>query len=238
MMGKKVSNEQREEILRRTREGGKNNLQKEIAADMKLSKGTIRAIELQAGLRRHPGFTVSPEQETRVYDLVRQGHGQPHICQALNLPPGPVRECMARFRGRQARGAQGYRYEFSKIELRAIKRDLREAQREARRAIAHKWNVTAMWVKEFENMQKEKHRQARAPLPFLPKSQDVLHLLRALLPTGIPFDARHDAAAAKGLLDGVKTFLPLPETYADGLRSQFVEALRVLRREANGEWVH
>jgi hypothetical protein len=235
MMGKKISQAQRDEILRRSRLG---DLQKTIARDLSLSVTTIQKIEAQANLRRHPGFTVTPEQERAVYDLVRQGHGQPHICHVLGIPPAPVRELMARFRGRQARGQTGYQYDFSQLELRAIRRDLRKAQREARRAIAHKWNVTAMWVKEFEALRRENHRNTHEPAPFLPKSIDLARLLRLLLPTGIPFDPRHDAAAVRGLMEGVGMFLELPTKYADGLRARFSEGLAILRREQSGEWVH
>src|SRR2546430_79552 len=138
MMGKKISNEQREEILRRAREGGPRNLQKIIARDLRISPDTVRVIEAQAGLRRHPGYCVTPEQERAALALFLDGHGQPRIMEQLGIPSGPARELIARFRDRQARGKSGCRYEFSALEKRAIKRDLREA----RRAVARKWKVT------------------------------------------------------------------------------------------------
>lgn len=233
MMGKKISYAEREEILRRAREGGKNNLQKKIARDLKLSVGTVRAIEARAGLRRHPGYCATPEQERAVLALVLAGHGQPHIMEALGMPAAPVRELMVRFRDRQSRGKSGYRYEFSAVDKRAIKRDLRLA----RAKIAKKWQVTLTWVKEFEALQRQNHRNVH-DLPFLPKAQDLLRLLRTLLPAGIPFQPSSDSAAVAGLMQGVSAFVTLPEKYADGLRSQFGEALSMLRREQNGEWLN
>ncbi len=231
--GKKVSNRQREEILRRSREGGKGNLQKEIARDMKLSPDTVRAIEAQAGLRRNPGHVVSAAEEKAIVSLMMENHGQPYISEALKIPVGAVREIMTKYRHRQARGATGHQYYFSKLELRAIKRDLREA----RRAVARKWKVTVPWVKEVEAIGRQTYRNAE-PAPFLPKVEDLLRLLRALLPTGIPFDSRRDPAAVEGLMQGVSTFISLPAQYADGLRSRFGVALSELRRERNGEWIH
>jgi len=234
MKNRKVTNQERAEVLRRAREGGKGNLQKKIARDMGLSKDTVRAIEARAGLRRNPGYCVTPEQERAALALFLDGHGQPHIMQALGIPSAPVRELIARFRDRQARGKSGCRYEFSALEKRAIRRDLREA----RRAVARKWEVTLPWIEEFVAIQKHKHREAHEPAPFLPKSEDLVRLLRTLLPAGIPFDARRDSAAVEGLMQGVNTFIALPTKFAHGLRSRFGEAMSMLRREQNGEWIH
>ncbi len=234
MKNRKVTNQERAEVLRRARLGGKGNLQKKIARDMGLSKDTVRAIEARAGLRRNPGYCVTPEQERAALALFLDGHGQPHIMQALGIPSAPVRELIARFRDRQARGKSGCRYEFSALEKRAIRRDLREA----RRAVARKWEVTLPWIEEFVAIQKHKHREAHEPAPFLPKSEDLVRLLRTLLPAGIPFDARRDSAAVEGLMQGVNTFIALPTKFAHGLRSRFGEAMSMLRREQNGEWIH
>jgi len=234
MKNRKVTNQERAEVLRRARLGGKGNLQKKIARDMGLSKDTVRAIEARAGLRRNPGYCVTPEQERAALALFLDGHGQPHIMQALGIPSAPVRELIARFRDRQARGKSGCRYEFSALEKRAIRRDLREA----RRAVARKWKVTFSWVKEFEAIERHQHREAHAPAPFLPKVADLLQLLRTLLPNDIPFTSRGDASAVEGLMEGVSTFISLPDKYAEGLRSRFGVALSELRRERNGEWVH
>jgi hypothetical protein len=234
MKNRKVTNEEREEILRRSREGGKGNLQKEIARDLKLSVTTIQKIEAQANLRRNPGYCTTPEQERAILALFLAGHGQPHITEALGIPTWPVREAIAKFRDRQARGAQGQQYQFSAVEKRAIARDLREA----RRGVAKKWKVTVSWVKEFEAMQRHNHRKAHEPVPFMPKSIDLVRLLRVLLPTGIPFDARHDAAAVAGLMQGVSTFIPLPTKYSEGLRTRFGEAMSMLRKEESGAWLN
>ena len=233
MMGKKVSQKQREEVLRRAREGGKGNLQKEIARDMGLSKDTVRAIEARAGLRRNPGHVVSAAEEKAIVSLMMENHGQPYISEALKIPVGAVREIMVKYRHRQARGASGHQYYFSKLERRGVARDLREAQR----VVARKWKVTLSWVKEFQNIRRQTYRNAE-PAPFLPKSIDLVRLLRALLPTGIPFDAGHDSAAVEGLMEGVGTFISLPPKYADGLRSRFSEGLSMLRKEENGEWLN
>jgi len=234
MKNRKVTNQERAEVLRRARLGGKGNLQKKIARGMGLTKDTVRAIEARAGLRRNPGYCVTPEQERAALALFLDGHGQPHIMQALGIPSAPVRELIARFRDRQARGKSGCRYEFSALEKRAIRRDLREA----RRAVARKWEVTLPWIEEFVAIQKHKHREAHEPAPFLPKSEDLVRLLRTLLPAGIPFDARRDSAAVEGLMQGVNTFIALPTQFAHGLRSRFGEAMSMLRREQNGEWIH
>ncbi len=233
MMGKKVGNEQREEVLRRAREGGKGNLQKIIARDLRISPDTVRVIEARAGLRRNPGYVVSAAEEKAIISLMMEGHGQPYICEALRIPAGAVRETMTKCRRRQVRGASGHRYEFSKLELRAIARDLREAQR----VVARKWRVTVSWVKEFQNIRRQTYRNAE-PAPFLPKVEDLLRLLRTLLPNEIPFDARRDEAAVEGLMQGVGTFISLPDKYAEGLRARFGVALSELRRERSGEWIH
>jgi hypothetical protein len=235
MMGKKTSPAQCEEILRRSRAGQK---QKDIARTMRLCKGTVAKIERQNGLQRNPGYCPTPEQAQAVADLVRQGHGQPHICHVLGIPAGPVRELMAKFRGRQARGQTGFQYHFSKLEVRALKRDLRAAQRKARCAVAKKWDVTLLFVEALEGTRREKHRKAHEPVPFMPKAQDLLRLLRALLPQGIPFDAHRDTAAVEGLMEGIGTFVSLPMKFSDGLRVRFGEAMAMLRREENGEWIH
>ena len=233
MMGKKVSNRQREEVLRRAREGGPRNLQKIIARDLKLSPDTVRAIEAQAGLRRNPGHVVSAAEEKEIVSLMMENHGQPYISEVLKIPVGAVREIMTKYRHRQARGASGHQYYFSKLELRAIARDLREAQR----VVARKWRVTVPWVKEFQNIRRQTYRNAE-PAPFLPKVEDLLRLLRTLLPNDIPFDARRDEAAVEGLMQGVGTFISLPDKYAKGIRARFGVALSMLRREQNGEWIH
>ncbi len=234
MMGKKITNKQREEILRRAREGGPRNLQKHIARDLGISPDTVRVIEERAGLRRNPGHVVTLEEEKKIASLMMENHGQPYISEALRIPTGAVREIMTKCRRRQARGASGHRHEFSKLELRAIRRDLREA----RRVVARKWEVTLPWIEEFMAIQKHKHREVHEPAPFLPKSIDLVRLLRALLPTGIPFDVGHDSAAVEGLMQGVNAFITLPPKYANGLRSRFSEGLSMLRREQNGEWIH
>src|SRR5260370_39887297 len=121
---------------------------------------------------------------------------------------------MTSYRPDQARGAPGNQYYFSKLELRAIKRDFSEA----RRAVARKWKVTGPWVKEVEAIGRQTYRNAE-PAPFLPKVEDLLRLLRALLPTGIPFDSRRDPAAVEGIMQGVITFISLRAHYGGGLRS-------------------
>jgi len=234
MKNRKVTNQERAEVLRRARLGGKGNLQKKIARDMGLSKDTVRAIEARAGLRRNPGHVVSAAEEKAIVSLMMENHGQPYISEALKIPAGAVREIMVKYRDRQARGKSGYQYEFSALEKRAIRRDLREA----RRAVARKWEVTLPWIEEFVAIQKHKHREAHEPAPFLPKSEDLVRLLRTLLPAGIPFDARRDSAAVEGLMQGVNTFIALPTKFAHGLRSRFGEAMSMLRREQNGEWIH
>jgi len=233
MMGKKITNVQRAEILRRAREGGPRNLQKVVARDLGISPDTVGAIEAQAGLKRHPGYYTTPEQERAALALFLDGHGQPRIMEEVGIPSGPARELIARFRDRQARGKSGHRYRFSKLELRAIARDLREAQR----VVARKWRVTVSWVKEFQNIRRQTYRNAE-PAPFLPKVEDLLRLLRALLPTEIPFDCRHDSPAVEGLMQGIGTFISLPDKYAEGLRARFGVALSELRRERSGEWIH
>jgi|SRR6266567_42429 len=233
MMGKKVGNEQREEVLRRAREGGKGNLQKIIARDLRISPDTVRVIEARAGLRRNPGYVVSAAEEKAIISLMMEGHGQPYICEALRIPAGAVREVMVKYRHRQARGKSGCRYEFSALEKRAIARDLREAQR----VVARKWKVTVSWIKEFQNIRRQTYRNAE-PAPFLPKVEDLLQLLRTLLPSGIPFDQRRDSAAVEGLMQGVSTFIPLPAKHAIALRSRFGEAMSMLRKEENGEWLN
>src|SRR6266404_1802445 len=233
MKNRKVTNQERAEVLRRARLGGKGNLQKKIARDMGLSKDTVRAIEARAGLRRNPGHVVSAAEEKAIVSLMMENHGQPYISEALKIPAGAVREIMVKYRDRQARGKSGYQYEFSALEKRGIARDLREVQR----VVARKWKVTLSWVKEFQNIRRQTYRNAE-PAPFLPKSIDLVRLLRALLPTGIPFDAGHDSAAVEGLMQGVNAFITLPPKYADGLRSRFSEGLSMLRKEENGEWLN
>jgi hypothetical protein len=115
---------------------------------------------------------------------------------------------------------------------------LRAAQRKARCAVAKKWDVTLLFVEALEGTRREKHRKAHEPVPFMPKSIDLVRLLRVLLPTGIPFDARHDAAAVAGLMQGVSTFIPLPTKYSEGLRTRFGEAMSMLRKEESGAWLN
>lgn len=222
----KVTAEIRQEILKRTRAG---DLQKEIARELHLSPDTVRVYEARAGLRRNPGVVLSPAQEKEILQLATD-HGQPYIADKLGIAPHAVRRVLQL----HDRGARGHRYHFSDVEKRAIRRDLREV----RRAVAKKWEVTVPWIKELATLQRQKHRNAHEPMPFLPKAEDLLRVLRALLPNGIPFDTCRDRAAIEGLMQGVGVFVSLPPEYAAGLRSRFAEGLSMLRREQSGEWIH
>ncbi len=156
MKNRKLTNAEREEILRRTREGGKGNFQKEIATAMKLSPYRVRQVQDAAGLRPYRPFVLTTAQEKAIVELLGEGHGEVFITKTLQIPARPVREVMVRHRFHQLKGAVGYRYSFSKVKLGAIARDLRQAKR----AIADKWQIPLHWLHRFEDACRAKRIEA------------------------------------------------------------------------------
>ena len=132
--------------------------QRDIAKHLSLTPATIGKI--QRALSCAPYSTEPLPYKTKLEILSRlHSQGAPTIAKDLRIGMHKVYEVRNEYRLRRPVGAVGYRTNLSEKDLALLRRDLRRMERK----IAHRYNVTHAWLKQFRNRQLRAYSPARPP---------------------------------------------------------------------------
>jgi transposase len=123
--------------------------QQDIAKSLHLCKVTVgnwqRKLGCSPNRRAHERLPV--ETEKTIVKLLRAGHGASYIAKHLVVSMAAVYKLKRRFHIERKPGQAGFRYHKTILELRSIRKRLRESEK----TIAKEFGVSRRWLSGFRN---------------------------------------------------------------------------------------
>jgi hypothetical protein len=123
--------------------------QQNIGKSLGLCAVTVGNWQRKLGVspNRRAGERLPRETERKIVKMLRAGKGAPYIVAQLAVPPAEVYKLKRRFKIERKPGQAGFRYHKTILELRAIRKRLRESEK----TIAKEFGVSRRWLSGFRN---------------------------------------------------------------------------------------